>query len=318
MGGNMSLVQKSISLVLVAGYFASCAHQAPRPMLDGTGQQTFDSTEQAASTLFAAVKDKDRAALQLIFGPKSDAVLYSGDPVEDDSGLNAFRNLYQEKHQFENTSPTAATLLVGRDESPFPIPLVESGKRWRFDTQAGAEEIINRRIGDNELNAISLCEDYFEAQQDYYSADWDRNGVAEYAKLFFSTVGKKDGLFWPRRPGEAASPFGPIAAQAVTEGYKRSEEGSPRPFHGYYFRILTGQGSHADGGKKSYLNKKGQMTKGFAMAAYPARWGVSGIMTFIVNQDGLVFQKNLGETTGEAASKIAVFDPDDTWEPVEE
>ena len=208
-------------------------------------------------------------------------------------------------------------LLIGSDNWPFPIPLVQHQGQWHYDLAAGKEEIINRRIGGNELAAIDFCHQYVQAQQAYYAMDRDGDGFQEYARSFVSAPGKKNGLFWFRRPGEDLSPLGPIAVQAFAEGYLRNMNGTPQPYHGYYFRILTAQGPHAPGRIKNYIGIGGRMTEGFAMIAYPARWGVSGVMTFMVNQENQVWEKDLGPNTPARASSLSSYDPDPQWRSAE-
>lgn len=282
----------------------------------GTAPETFKTPDGAASAVVAAVEKGDRAALFRIFGEASKDLLESGDEVQDRQNRKAFLNMYREKHRLE-TKGAAAIWIVGADDWPFPVPLVQQNGMWFFDAAAGREEIINRRIGGNELSAIEFSRQYVEAQKKYMEVDRDGDGYREYAQTFFSAPGKKNGLFWFRRRGEQPSPLGPLAAQAFAEGYLRHTEQGQQPYHGYYFRILTAQGSQMPGGKKSYIDEGGRMTGGFALVAYPARWGVSGIMTFMVNQDGRVFQKNLGPRSSDMGKTLKEYDPDSSWREVE-
>lgn len=282
--------------------------------------EAFATPEEAVSALVAAAQGTDITKLQEIFGSGSEKILSSGDPVMDHKARETFVNLFNERHSLE-TGRSNKVLLIGEENWPFPIPLVERDGRWRFDTAAGAEEIVNRRIGGNELSAIELCRKYVRAQEAYYSEDRDGDGVKEYARYLVSAPGKRDGLFWARRPGEAASPLGPVAVQAFAEGYlkdllKKNLDWKPQPYRGYYFRILKSQGASAPGGKKSYVSYGGAMTEGFALVAYPARWGVSGIMTFIVNQNGQVFEKNLGPGSESLGAAMQSYNPDSTWKLV--
>jgi hypothetical protein len=222
---------------------------------------------------------------------------------------------YDTLFKFERQGDAKAILIVGAQESPFPFPLVRSAKGWTFDAKAGAEEIINRRIGENELFAIKSCLAYSDAQQEYAEADRDGDGLIEYAQKFRSSEGKRDGLFWPTTEGEPLSPFGPLAAQVRAEGYT-AKDGRPVPLHGYYYRILTSQGQDAPGGAYDYM-VNGNMIGGYALVAYPARWGASGVMTFICSHDGVAYQKDLGEKTAEIASKMARFNPDASWKKAE-
>jgi hypothetical protein len=206
---------------------------------------------------------------------------------------------------------------VGKDDWPLPIPIRKKGSAWFFDTKAGKEEMLNRRIGRNELNTIDVLEAYVVAQREYAGKDRDGDGVYPYAQKFWSTPGKKDGLYWEAKEGEEASPFGPLSARAAQEGYKRKgKPEKPSPYYGYYFKILKAQGKNAPGGAYDYV-VKGNMIFGFGLVAYPAKYGSSGIMTFIVNQEGVVYQKDLGKGTAKAAGSIKRYDPDPTWKKVE-
>lgn len=276
-------------------------------------RQTYATPEEAMAALAEAARKDDRNSLDNIFGPQGGEIVSSGDPVKDSFGRETFAHLYDEKHSLERVNDSQMEILVGREEWPFPIRIVKSEGKWAFDTANGREEILNRRIGQNELRAIALCGFYVEAQKDYHS----RDGVTEYAQAFISDHNRKNGLFWPRRAGETASPLGPVVAQGVAEGYSSQPSSSPRPFHGYFFRILKEQGPHAPGGKKTYMKAGGRMTEGFALVAYPVTWGVTGIMTFIVGEDGKIYQKNLGPGTAEEASALKAYDPDSGWELVQ-
>lgn len=218
-------------------------------------------------------------------------------------------------HKFE-AGGGKVVLVVGRDDFPFPIPIVPDGPTWRFDTAAGKEEILDRRIGRNELNTIQTCLAYVDAQREYYARDPDRNSLLQYAQKFASTPGKKDGLYWPTKPGEPPSPLGPLVARARGEGYAKRSEG-PVAYWGYYYRILTAQGKDAPGGAYDYL-AHGRMIGGFGLVAFPAQYGVSGVMTFLVNQDGVVYQKDLGPKTEAIVRGIKQFNPDPTWEKVKQ
>jgi len=214
-----------------------------------------------------------------------------------------------------------AKLVIGEKKWPFPVPIVKKGNSWLFDTESGREEILNRRIGHNELLAVHACRAYAEAQREYYGmAEPDGDQIPKYAQHMISTPGNKNGLYWPTAVGEKESPLGPLVAKAKEEGYmqpRKEGERGPRPFHGYYFRILKSQGPNAPGGKFNYVIN-GNMVAGYALVAYPARWGVSGVMTFIINQRGRVYQKNLGPKTAEIARKLTRYNPDLTWKLVAE
>ena len=278
------------------------------------GQRAFASPDEAAAALVDALQRDDVAALRAIFGPESDKLLSSGDEVEDAAARKRVADAVAQAMRVEPDGDARAELIVGTDEWPFPVPMVKTGATWRFDTAAGEDEIVNRRIGRNELRAIATCRAFVEAQREYAAADRDGKGAGAFAAKFLSTAGKRDGLYWPAVEGESPSPLGPLAAAAAQEGYKRKGD-APVPFHGYYFRVLTAQGAHAPGGAKSYV-RDGRLTGGFGFVAYPASYGVSGVMTFVVNQQGIVFQKNLGRQTAKLATRIGRYDPDRSWTPV--
>ena len=221
-------------------------------------------------------------------------------------------------NKLEKETDKKVTLVVGNQEWPFPIPIVKKGETWVFDTKAGNEELLNRRIGRNELNTIQTCLAIVDAQREYAMKDRDSDKLLEYAQKFWSTPGKKDGLYWEAKEGEAQSPLGPLAARAVEEGYDGRKPGDkPMPYHGYFYRILKAQGKNAPGGAYDYV-VRGKMIGGFALVVFPAEYGASGIMTFIVNHDGVVYQKDLGKETGKIAKAMTKFDPDKTWKKVEE
>jgi hypothetical protein len=297
-----------------------------------SNQTLFASPEDAKQALVNAAKAKDRTALGEIFGPDNDKLL-SGDPVQDDHELDQFVAALDQSAKLQpSAGGDKVTLTVGPDNWPFPIPIVKQGDKWRFDTKAGTEEILNRRIGENELSAIATCRAYVLAQWEYFTeGDHDSDGVAEYAQHFASSPGQKDGLYWETVEGEKPSPMGALVAAARLEGYTNTgkpgvaatteqEKALPRqrtPYHGYYFKILKKQGAHAPGGKYDYIIN-GNMIAGYALIAYPDKWGGSGVMTFIVNQQGRVYQKNLGADTAKIAPEIKEYDPDATWKLVNE
>ncbi|HEX9080081.1 MAG TPA: DUF2950 domain-containing protein [Desulfuromonadaceae bacterium] len=284
------------------------------------GQRTFSSPEEARQALVAAVRAKDHAALRAIFGPVA-RELEPGDPVEQAEEFEHFSRHVAEGVELAKEGETKATLLIGAKKWPFPVPIVNKGGVWLFDTDAGREEIINRRIGHNELLAIKACRAYVDAQREYYAMpEPDGDQIPKYARHMISTPGRRDGLYWPTPPGAKESPLGPLVAKAREEGYmqeRKPGDNGPRPFHGYFFRILTRQGPSAPGGKFNYVIN-GNMVGGYALVAYPARWGVSGVMTFIVNQRGRVYQKNLGPKTSEIARRMKAYNPDLTWKLAEE
>lgn len=283
----------------------------------GIRQKSFRSPAEAVNSLVEAVKNNNSNALKYILGPDSEKIISSGDPVADQAGRDRFIELYNEKNQLEQKGSNKTILTLGKDNFPFPLPLVRKGRMWVFDTKAGSREILNRRIGRNELAVVEVLKDYLEAQREYASSDHDGNGVLEFARKLNSTSGKQDGLYWEVKEGEEPSPFGPLVARADCEGYgKVFKDEPPEPFHGYYFRVLLGQGKNAEGGAFDYLvNDK--MVLGFALLAYPARYRASGVMTFIVNQGGVIFQKDLGKATSKIAEEMIRFDPDKSWNKVE-
>jgi hypothetical protein len=284
------------------------------------GQRVFSSPEEARQALLTAVQQKDHAELKKIFGPVA-SELEPGDPVEQAAEFEHFAHHVSEGTELVKEGGAKAILVIGAKKWPFPVPIVKKGETWLFNTEEGREEILNRRIGHNELLAINACHAYVVAQREYYEMpEPDGEQIPKYAQQMISHPGKRDGLYWPTAAGEKESPLGPLVAKAKEEGYmqKRKEgEHGPRPYHGYYFRILKQQGSRAPGGKFSYVIN-GNMVAGQALVAYPARWGVSGVMTFIVNHRGRVYQKNLGPKTVKIARKMKSYNPDLTWKMVEQ
>jgi DUF2950 family protein len=338
------------SLLTVAGILAGSAalraqNKAPaeQAKTEATKQETFVTPEEAMAALVKAVTTKDHAAFPKIFGAEYDQLL-SGDPVEDENDLTQFGAAIQENSKLEKKSDAEYTFVVGKDNWPTPIPIVKRENAWIFDTKAGLEEILNRRIGENELSAIATCRTYALAQWEYFTTgDHDNDGVAEYAQRLVSSAGQRNGLYWETAEGEKTSPLGKFIADARAEGYgpkaraerdkagaASAEKGSqaagstaekgthqPRhPFHGYYLRILTRQGPHAPGGKYDYIIN-GNMIGGYALVVFPAKWGNSGVMTFIVNQQGRVYEKNLGPDSEKIARSMAEYDPDASWKLVE-
>jgi hypothetical protein len=278
-------------------------------------QQTFAKPHEAAQALHDAMKSSDWKQIYAVLGPGSGRLIYTGDKVADAATRTEFVEAYEKSMKIEAEGGAKATLLIGEKEYPFPFPLVKTAQGWSFDARAGAEEIVNRRIGENELAAIQVCLAYLDAQREYVLKDRDNTGVLEYAQKLVSTPGKRDGLYWPSKEGEPPSPFGPLAARAAGEGYRPDATGEPQAYHGYHYRVLTAQGPAAPGGAYDY-RVKGKMIGGFALIAYPARWGVSGVMSFTCSHDGAVYEKNLGRDTRQLAQAMTTFNPDATWQKV--
>ncbi|MBV8095804.1 MAG: DUF2950 domain-containing protein [Acetobacteraceae bacterium] len=280
-------------------------------------QRIFASPDDAAAALVDALRGGDKNAIAAVFGPGSEGVISSGDPYADQSQFQRFVDAYDAKHQLVPGGNGHFMLEVGTDNWPLPIPIVKADGGWRFDAAAGAQEIINRRIGRNEIAAIRTCLAYADAQQDYFELFKEATGEGAYAQRLVSTPGNYDGLYWPPAEGIPDSPLEALVSQAIEEGYPgENVSGKPIPYHGYFFRILKAQGANAPGGAKDYV-QKGKMTGGYALLAWPAAYGNSGIMTFQVNQDGIVFQKDLGPETAQRAGAITRFDPDLSWARVE-
>lgn len=290
------------------------------PVLGAPSQRLFSSPEDALKTLVEAVKAKDKDVLDQIFGP-SRKDLRSGDEVGDVAEFDELARHLAEKTNLVKESDSKVIIHIGKESWPFPIPIVRKDGQWFLDTEAGKEEILNRRIGENELIAMLVCRTYVKAQREYTLKDWDGDGIFAHAQKLRSDSGKKNGLFWKAAPGEEVSPLGELVAKARMEGYKKKKaafkEERPSPFHGYYFKILTRQGKNASGGKYNYIIN-GNMVGGFALAAFPSNWGKSGVMTFIVNQQGKVYQKNLGPNTTKIAREMKSYNPDKTWTPAKE
>jgi hypothetical protein len=294
------------AVIALASFFSSASATEGK-------QKSFKSPEEAVKSLIDAVKANDTKELSAIFGPEEKELISSGDDVADKARRERFVKAYEEVNKLVSETDKKVTLVVGKEEWPFPIPIVKVGETWRFDTKAGKEELLNRRIGRNELNTIQICLAYVDAQREYALKDWDGDGLLEYAQKFLSTPGKKDGLYWQVKEGEEQSPLGLLVARAVKVGYSPGKSGEkPRPYYGYYYKILKAQGRNASGGAYDYV-VKGQMIGGFALVAYPAQYGASGVMTFIVNHDGVVYEKDLGKETEKIASAMTKFDPDKTW-----
>jgi len=297
---------KRLSVALAIMLALQCATFA------APAQKTFASLDEAVNALVAALRAADRTALVEILGPQGNPLVWSGDDVADRAAFQRFTAEYDRAHRLEG-GDGKVVLYVGEDGFPFPIPLVPDGPRWFWDTDAGDDELLNRRIGENELATIQVCLAYVDAQREYYSRG---QGLLEYAQRLDSTKGKRDGLYWETRPGELDSPLGPLVARARAAGYPLPPPRGPAPYHGYFYRILLAQGPDAPGGAYDFV-VRGHMIGGFALVAYPASYGASGIMTFIVNQDGVVYQKDLGSKTAQAANAMKTYNPDKAWAQAE-
>ena len=310
----MSRNQRSTALVarlllLAVIPLAACRSNKP-------STRTFARPDDAANALLDAAKSGDQGALLAIFGPESKEIISSGDAVQDKNTAAAFVTSYGVMHRWRRMPDGGQILLIGYDNYPFAIPLKKNGNgQWYFDTAAGKEEVLNRRVGRNELAIIDVCRAAANAQAEYYSGLHDGATIKQYAPKFISDPGKQNGLYWDSRPGQPQSPLGPLAAFATAEGYNVKPD-AHMPFHGYYFHMLKGQTANAPGGAKDYVID-GRMTGGFAFVAYPAQYWNSGVMTFMINQDGVLLQKDLGKNTTEMATAISEFDPDKSWTIVE-
>ena len=283
-----------------------------RSMAQQPGQKTFSSPEDASNALVTAAQSNDAKALLDIFGPDGKQIVSSGDDTEDAESRANFVRRYQEMHRLVKEPDGNTILYIGAENWPTPIPLVKQGNSWYFDTEAGKKEILYRRVGRNELSAISVCQELVAAQKEFYTAQHN-----EYANEISSNEGQHNGLYWKAAEGEPQSPVGPLVAAAFAEGYAKSQDGSPTPYRGYFYRVLTRQGKNAPGGAKSYL-LDGKMMDGFAFVAYPAEYRSSGVMTFIVNQDGIVYQKDLGKKTEVLAKTLKEYNPNSSWQKAEE
>ena len=297
-------------LAAVAIFLTACF---PAPfMAQQPGQKTFSSPEDASSALFTAAQNNDEKALLDIFGPDGKQIVSSGDETEDAESRANFVRRYEQMHRLVKEPDGTTVLYIGAENWPTPIPLVNQGNSWYFDTEAGKKEILYRRVGRNELSAISVCQELVAAQKEYYSTQHN-----EYAQEIFSDEGQHNGLYWKAAEGEPQSPIGPLVASAFAKGYAKTQGGAPTPYRGYYYRILTRQGKNGPGGAKSYL-VNGKMANGFAFVAYPAEYRSSGVMTFIVNEDGVVYQKDLGKKTDVLTKTMKEYNPNSSWQKAEE
>ena len=316
---------RMLAIGCVLCVLASCTSESqhssypPNSLQSSRGEQlVFATPEQAVDALITATREDRGDDLLRILGPDAHQIIHSGDKVADEESRNRFISAYDQAHEIRSDDITGHdTLVVGEEEWPLPIPIVHEDNGWWFDTAAGQEEILNRRIGRNELNVLEVCRVYVEAQQEFSALYAHGKHQHEYAQHFQSSSGQHDGLYWPVANGEQQSPLGPFLASAADEGYSGRVLSKRMPYHGYYYRILKSQGSHASGGAKDYI-VHGHMRRGFALISFPDRYGDSGVMTFIVNQEGIVYEKNLGFNTAEVARTLREFDPDDSWHIVTE
>jgi hypothetical protein len=293
----------AILLAVTLGGFSSAQQR---------GQKTFASADAASYALVAAIEKNDDKAILEILGPAGKVVVSSGDEVEDSENRANFVKRYREMHRLVKEPDGTTILYIGAHNWPTPIPLMNKGNSWFFDTEAGTREILYRRIGRNEMSSIRVCQELVAAEKDYHSAGHD-----EYASKIFSDPGQRDGLYWKAGDGEPQSPIGPLVASAVAEGYAKNSDGAPTPYRGYYFHILTAQGKNAPGGSKAYVVDN-KMTQGFAFVAYPAEYRSSGVMTFIVGADGVVYEKDLGKKTEKIAKAMKEYNPNSSWHQTEE
>ena len=277
-------------------------------------RKKFSSPEEAVQALVAAIRVNDVKTMIAILGPGGKELVSSGDDLADKVGREKFLRSYDQKNTLQQGTAGKTILCTGDDNWPMPIPVVKKGSQWVFDSMSGKREILKRRVGRNELRVMDVLHAYLDAQHEYASKNCNGTGLVEFAQRIVSRAGKHDGLYWEAKNGEEQSPLGPLVAQAAKEGYANPEL---NPFHGYYFRVLKGQGKHAKGGTYNYVVKD-KMILGFGLVAYPAEYGNSGVMTFIVNQEGVIYQKNLGKDTRRKAEAMKVFDPDKSWTMVKE
>ena len=311
---SSKVVIATFVLILIACALPSIAAAQPQPAAKpaATGPKAFDTPQQAAEALIKAAGDYDVPELMAIFGPDGEDFIESADLVRDKNNGVAFAKEAAAKNSIEvaKSNPNRATIIVGDEEWPFPVPLVKKNGKWYFNAKEGRQEILYRRIGANELDAITVCRGYVEAQKEYASEIHDDSGVNQYAQKIFSTPGKQDGLYWKNADGTSAGPIGDAVAKALEEGYTSGKSG----FHGYYFKILNGQGPAAPNGAINYVIE-GVMIGGFALVAVPAEYRVTGVKTFIVNYDGVVYQKDLGADSLNIVKNMELYNPDKTWQP---
>ena len=274
-------------------------------------QKVFGSPEEAMKALVETVQAGDKKGVLAVLGPEGEDIIDSGDAVQDKNAQEQFVKAYQDKVDYVKEKEDRVSVILGNDNWPFAIPIIRKAEGWMFDTKAGREEMLNRRVGWNELNAIQVCQAYVEAQREYASTDREQDGVIQYAQKVMSDPYRRNGLYWEVGEGEIPSPLGPFIAQAAQRGYTKKGD-KPIPYRGYYYKILKGQGTNAPGGAYQYVIN-GHMVAGFALVAWPAEYGVSGVMTFVVNQNGMVYEKDLGLKTEAVAKAMTLYNPDRTW-----
>ncbi len=305
---SVSMIRCVVLLVSAGTFITGCSSR----------KSSFSSAKEAAQALVVAMRADNSEEVKSILGREAEDIVSSGDEVADRQAREKFLKAYDEKNAMVTEPDGSVTLQVGQNDWPMPIPIVERRGSWRFDTKRGRDEILNRRIGRNELSAMEVCRAIVDAQREYVATDPDRDGVREYARKIVSDPGKKNGLYWPTGEGESSSPMGPLVAEAEVEGYgkTRTEEGKSRPYQGYHYRLLTSQGDHAPGGSIDFLTH-GRLTGGFALVAWPASYRNSGVMTFLMNQNGIMFERDLGRRTDRIAESISAYDPGRQWRLVE-
>jgi hypothetical protein len=310
------LVAAALTVLCIGLASHGCTSTPQKPAEASDDQQTFASPDEAVTALVAALRSLDSTQLQNVFGKDGKDLLSSGDPISDRQTADRFLRAYNEKHRLTTNDDGSVMIVVGNTDWPMPIPIVrdDEGKGWVFDTAAGKEEIINRRIGRNELDVIETCKAICDAQVEYAAGDPDGDGVPADARKFISDPGTRNGLFWPTEAGQAPSPLGPLVAEAAAEGYSAAprQDDEPHAYHGYFYRILTAQGPNAPGGAMDYVVGD-KLLGGFAVVAWPADYGSSGIMTFIVNYRGVVYQRDLGDDSDKIARAMTTFDPGPGW-----
>jgi hypothetical protein len=308
-----SVLSESLTRSISVGIVTFCALLAAAGPASAADAKTFPTPEAAAQALIAAAKSGNKQAILDILGSDAQDIVSSGDEVQDKEAAERFYTLAEQKMHLEQNDDGAEVMNIGPDDWPFPIPIEKKGDVWAFDTAAGKQELFDRRVGANELDTIEVCRTYVDAQRAYASQARDDSGTVKYAQRIVSSPGTHDGLYWPEAEGQPLSPLGPLIADAVHEGYGKKQGA---PYHGYFYRVLTAQGKGAPGGAYNYVINR-NMVGGFALIAYPATYGVTGVMTFIVNQNGVVYQKDLGLKTTAIAQGITSFDPNSSWQKVQ-